>query len=290
MTSFSFSAIGTQWQIDIYNPLKEKDLKKVKSKVFERIEEFDATYSRFKDDSWVGKNRDFIGKSPLPNDIRPLLEIYQTLNKISEGKFTALIGRTLEEAGYDKDYSLKPRKLSKLPSFSESIGWDKENIFFKKKVILDFGAAGKGYLVDIVGKLLESEGTYNYCIDASGDILYKSQENEAIRIGLEDPEDPSRAIGVCELLNKSICGSAGNRRKWGKFHHTIDPLTLLSPSEVKAVWVVSETSLVADALTTCLYLDPNPERYKGFKYECVILYKDNSAYRSFNFPGNLFAA
>ena len=39
----------------------------------------------------------------------------------------------------------------------------------KQAAMLDFGAAGKGYLVDIVGQVLENHGIKNYVIDAGGD-------------------------------------------------------------------------------------------------------------------------
>jgi len=92
-------------------------------------------------------------------------------------------------------------------------------------VLLDVGAAGKGYLVDIIGELLEEQGTIAYCIDAGGDILRKSMGNDTIRIGLEHPSDATQAIGVVELGNGSICGSAGNRRTWAGLHHIMDPQT-----------------------------------------------------------------
>jgi len=58
----------------------------------------------------------------------------------------------------------------------------------------------------------------DYIVDAGGDIACRNGENskeEAIKIGLENPENFSEIIGIAELRNQSICGSSGNRRAWG---------------------------------------------------------------------------
>lgn len=289
MTTFSFPAIGTQWQIDIYSPISSKKLSDLKIRVFARIEEFDQTYSRFKKNSWVIEaSKKLHVPQIVPDDFPPLFSLYKSLYQASQGLCTPLIGKLLEQAGYDSDYSLSEKTLTHPPALENAIQLKGGKIIFKEPVVLDFGAAGKGYLVDIVAKLLTESGIDSFCIDASGDILHKDLKDTKIRVGLEHPDDPALAIGVCELLNKSICGSAGNRRKWGNFHHTINPFTLQSPDEVKATWIVADNASLADGLATCLFLDPNPEHYRDFNFECVLLYKDNSAFISRNFPGELY--
>ena len=158
----------------------------------------------------------------------------------------------------------------------------------KKPALLDFGAAGKGYLVDLVSEVLEENEIFEYCIDAGGDILQKGRS--AIRVGLEDPENFGKAVGVCELHNGSICGSAGNRRAWGEFTHIIDPKKLSSPKGILAVWVAAKTAMVADALATCLFF-VQAESLAGFyDFEYVIVRSDRTLERSPNFPGEAFVS
>ncbi len=288
MYSFKFSAIGTQWQIDFPNSTSKDKLPDLERKIHTRIEEFDLEYSRFRKDSWVTKNSKQTRKVAMPPDLFPMLSLYENVYSLSKGLVTPLIGRTLEEAGYDADYSLIPKTLTHPPKFHEALEYDTEAITFKKDVLLDFGACGKGYLADIVSSLLEKGGIQEYCIDASGDIIQKGPE--VLRVGLEHPDDPTMAIGVAEIKNQSICGSSGNRRKWDKFHHTINPITLSSPTEIKAVWTIAPSCLLADILATALFLDPHPEHYKDFSFEYVLLYKDNTAEKSKGFPGELFTS
>ena len=286
MTSFDFPAIGTQWQIDIYDNFSSKKELEIKNKAVGRIEEFDKTYSRFRKDSWVTKFSRKAQTLRLPSDFIPLVSVYKEAYELSGGLVTPLIGRTLVDAGYDPLYSLKPKEKISKPESLEILSWTEDSITSKKPVLLDFGAAGKGYIIDIISDLLIKNGVHSFCIDAGGDILHRG--NESLRVGLEHPDDPTLAIGIANISNNSICASAGNRRKWEGFHHTINPFTLKSPDEVKAVWVIAKDATTADMLTTCLYLDPHPMHYKDFKFEYVILYKDNKAQKSPGFSGEIF--
>lgn len=290
MTSFQFSAIGTQWQIDINSWVTESKLHGLKEKIFDRIESFDKNYSRFRNDSWVTENSYRKGISSVPDDFDNMFRLYEKLYQHSRGLFTPLIGSVMEQAGYDKNYSLKPKKITSPPALTQSLTYQKKNLEFKKKVLLDFGAAGKGYLVDIISNHLTDDGILDFTIDASGDIRHASKENKTIRVGLEHPNNPSVVIGVCELSNMSICGSSGSRRRWAEFHHTINPKTLTSPIDIIATWVIADSTILSDALATCLFLDPHPQHYKDFNFECVMLYKDNTAFKSDNFPGELFTS
>jgi len=53
MAQFNFKAIGTSWQIDIYQDIDEKKETEIFSKIKDRIEIFESNYSRFRDNSIV---------------------------------------------------------------------------------------------------------------------------------------------------------------------------------------------------------------------------------------------
>lgn len=285
MHSFSFEAIGTSWTIDFNDHSGKNNFKEVEKEIFSIIDQFDKTYTRFREDSFITEISKKPGNYPLPRDAKPLFDIYQKLYVISQGLFTPTIGNVLIDAGYDANYSLEPKKIRPTLPIEEVFEIKGNTLLVKSECMLDFGAAGKGYLIDIVGSLLQLKGIKSFCIDAGGDIL---QYGDMIRIGLEHPEDPQKAIGICEIKDQSICASSGNRRKWKNFHHTINPKTLKSPDNVIATWVIAKEAIVADALATALFLDPNPKRYRDFNFEYVILYKDYRAQKSSGFSGELF--
>ncbi len=106
-----------------------------------------------------------------------------------------------------------------------------------RPALIDVGAAGKGYLVDIVSGLLADAGHTEYIVDGGGDIRHSG--DAPIRVALEHPKDPTKAIGIAHLQGGSICASATNRRTWGDgIHHVIDATTGLPTRRVIATWAV----------------------------------------------------
>ncbi len=299
MAQFNFKAIGTTWKIDIFDQISVTKQSDILSRVMARIDIFDKAYSRFRNDSLVTQISNEAGSYSMPSDADMMMSVYYDLYLKTGGFFTPLVGRLLSDAGYDANYSLSQKgKLEIPPAWDDVIEYrSTEHVLIAKKpVLLDFGAAGKGYLIDLVGEVLRSNGIVAYCIDAGGDILFNDQlsiindqkKTKTIRVGLEDPDDANKVIGVYELGSQSICGSAGNRRAWGDFTHIMNPKTMVSPTEIIAVWVVANQAIIADALTTCLFFVKPETLADAYKFEYFILYKDRSFEKSVGFDAEIF--
>ena len=287
MTQFNFEAIGTLWQIDIYHDLSVVQEKTLLSVIENRIELFDKAYSRFRSDSLITMMSKETGTFDLPDDAEELFKVYYDLYKRTGGLFTPLVGNLISDAGYDASYSLAQKKELEIPAqWKDVLEYHYPSLLIKQPVILDFGAGGKGYLVDLVSNVLEQYDVSKYCIDAGGDILYKN--TTSIRIGLENPENTDQVVGVCVLENGSICGSAGNRRAWGTFTHIINPKTLTSPTDISAVWVTAETAFIADALATCLFFVEPEVLADAYKFQYVRVRSDHTVERSAGFSGEVF--
>jgi FAD:protein FMN transferase len=210
--------------------------------------------------------------------------------KATNNSVTPLIGQALSDAGYDAEYSLKPHKLYQPPLWEAVMNYNHPKLNVKKTVLLDFGAAGKGYLIDIVAQLLNKNNIYDFCIDAGGDIKHSNPNNKIIKVGLEHPGDFSKVIGISEISNKSICGSSGNRRKWGDFNHIIDPYTLSSPKNILSTWAIADDAILADGMTTCLFFISGKKLTKTFNFEYLILFDDYSYDASSNFPAEVYTS
>lgn len=286
----SFQAIGTRWDIRLDEPLADNDWQKLLTQLRARIDQFDKAYSRFRDDSWIMQLSRAAGRYPLPADGFALLECYERLYRATGGWLTPLIGQLMVDVGYDADYSLqaKPERLQPPPRWEEVLTYDADSIMVSQPVLLDFGAAGKGYLVDLVSDVLQAAGLTSYAIDAGGDILQRSAAGTALRAGLENPFDTSEAIGVVSFKNQSLCASAGSKRKWAGRHHIIDPVSLASPENIVATWVLAENTLLADGLATALFFaDPEVLRLR-FDFSYALLDADKGLRYATDFPVTLF--
>ncbi len=284
--TFSFEGIGTKWDVEVYSPIIMSQLGYLEHIIKKRVEKFENVYSRFLPDSFVNNALLQKGLVKLPDDSEKLFTLYKKMYEVTNGLFTPLIGQVLVDAGYDSAYSLKPRKLRSPPRWEQVAEYEYPHINIKQSATYDFGAAGKGHLIDLVSEIIIDQGFLEFCVDAGRDIRLFSET--PIRIGLENPSNSEEAIGVATLLHGSICASSGSRRTWDIYHHIINPKTLKSPNKILATWVVAQEALLADALSTCLFLVPAKKLIPYFAFEYLTLFADNTFEKSSAFPAELF--
>jgi thiamine biosynthesis lipoprotein len=284
-----FEAIGTVWSIQFEYQPDDHLFDIISHSILARIEQFDHDYSRFRSDSLVTKMSQYAGKYQLPTDAQPLMDLYQALYAITNGKMTPLIGSVLEQAGYSAKYRLAPEVVTKPASWQDSLAYAYPELVVHKPVLLDFGAAGKGYLVDIIYEQLRIQEVTEIVINAGGDIFYHTASSQPLEVALEHPLQLELAIGVAQIYNQSICGSAGNRRSWAGYHHIIDPDLLTSPRHLQACWVIADSALLADGLTTALYFVAPEKLTASFNFEYALLKDDLSLIYSANFPATFFS-
>ena len=175
-----------------------------------------------------------------------------------------------------------------VPAWDDVLSIDGSVVTSTEPLLLDVGAAGKGFLVDEVARLLEASGVTAFVIDASGDLVHRGADVE--RVGLEDPLHPGRLIGVVNLSNAALCASSTARRRWGDgLHHVVDPATAEPVGGVVATWVTSSSCAVADGLATALFFTAPDQLWPHFTFDWVRLHADGSADYSATFDGALFS-
>jgi thiamine biosynthesis lipoprotein len=280
--TWRFEAIGTHWRIDTAEPLPAS----VVAAVEHRVERFDRDWSRFRADSRVAALAT-PGHHRLADDAGPLLAFYRELYAATGGRVTPLVGRTLEALGYDAAYRLRVAdEIPAVPAWEDAVAWDGEYLDVVRPVVLDVGAAGKGYLVDLVGDLLQGAGIPEHIVDASGDLRTRGVP---MTIALEHPLDPRRAVGIARLPDGAFCASATTRRAWGDgLHHVLDPATGRPVRGVIATWVLATTALVADGIATALFFDPDLEFVTREAAGFARMFDDGTVDASADFPGELF--
>ena len=291
-SSFRFGALGTQWEIATGEPLDDG----LRQLILKRIDDFERTYSRFRDDSLVAHIAAAHegGRFLFPEDSTVLFDLYDRLYEATGGAVDPLVGRRLELLGYDRTYSLTPapaavREAEALarPKWSSDVIRDGTTVITHAPLVIDVGAAGKGYLVDLVSEVLQTAGVADYLIDGSGDLRHSGQP--PVRVGLEHPFDPTLVIGVSNLRDAALCASAVNRRAWADgLHHVLDARTGHSVQHVVATWVVAEDAATADGLATALFVTAPERLAETFSFAYVRMFADGRAEVSDNFDGDVF--
>ncbi|WP_326761641.1 FAD:protein FMN transferase [Streptomyces phaeochromogenes] len=290
---FVFEAIGTGWQIDTDKPMSAG----LRTHVLDRIRQFDATYSRFRPDSTVTRiaaARDG-GRFEFPEDSLRLFDLYDRLYTATEGAVDPLVGRQLELLGYDPAYSLTPapdevraaERARGHASWAADVVRDGTTLVTQRPLVIDVGAAGKGYLVDLLAAILREAGHTRFVVDGSGDLLHAGERT--VRIGLEHPFDPKRVIGVSRLRNQALCASGVARRAWGDgLHHVLDARTGVPVEGVVATWVVADETALADGLATALFFTDAQRLAETFRFAYLRMHADGRVDRSSDFTGELF--
>ncbi len=263
--TLSFDATGTKWRISSY----DEGLGALQPQILQYIANFESVYSRFNKNSLVSAMATQAGTYTFPRGAAKLFNLYMQLEDLTAGGITPLIGKNLNEAGYDAAYSLTPTSLTPNPRLHEVASCNGSVITTTQPLQFDFGAAAKGLLIDEITQLLRDNGLTRFSINAGGDIFTTIPRS----IGLEHPLQPGALIGTTNIQGVSLCGSSGNRRNWGAYHHIISGTTLESPHDVVASWVVADSAMLADMIATALHLVSPDSLNNLFDYEYAIIDK-----------------
>lgn len=278
MVTWRFDAIGTRWEIETAHPLTPE----ARAGVDAVIEEFDRTWSRFRDDSLVSRLARTGGPVPAPADADAMFTAYRELSAATDGAVNPLVGDSLNALGYDASYSLRAGD----PVASPRLGiltWNAQ-LQLAAPALIDVGALGKGRLVDLVtAELAGVAGPL--IVDAGGDMTVRGTE----RVALEHPFDTSRAVGIATLRDQALCASATNRRTWGEgLHHVLDARTGTPVRTWAATWAFAADAMTADAVATALFFDGGPALAARWGVEWVRMSTAGIAERSTDAPVELF--
>jgi thiamine biosynthesis lipoprotein len=283
-TSATFDAIGTRWTLTTAEPMTAALLDRVHAV----IADYDATWSRFRDDSGVARLARG-GSVDLGPTAPPLLDLMDELRARTGGAVDPFVAASLDHLGYGPRGTLRPADgyLPAPRAVVERVG---TTVAVVPPALLDVGSAGKGQLVDLVAAELAAAGLRDALVDAGGDLRVAGNP---LRVALEHPFDPEAAIGVVEVRDGAIAGSAVNRRDWSldggrRLHHVLDARTGRPVETIAATWVLADTAMLADALATALFFVGPEALADAYAFRYVRMRTDGVADWSPDLPGEVF--
>ena len=145
-----------------------------------------------------------------------------------------------------------------------SIVIDKENSTVKitdSEARIDVGAIAKGYTAERIAKMLIDRGVTSFVLDFGGNLrtIGTKADGNGWVTGIRNPDLTSDTpyLRIINLKNSSLVTSGTYERYFTvngtKYHHIIDGDTLMPSDRYASVSIHTESSAIADALSTAVF-------------------------------------
>ena len=156
---------------------------------------------------------------------------------------------------------------AELEALRDKVGMDKlelrpgQGLSIPAGTALDFGALAKGYAADLCRAELEQAGCAGI-LSLGGNIQTVGTKPDGSDwvIGVQDPDDPGRYLLTLGLTGSKAAVTSGDYQRFFmadgvRYCHIIDPGTLAPVrGSLRAVTVIADSGLRADALSTALFV------------------------------------
>lgn len=279
-----FGAFDTIIQIVGYAP-SQKEFESHAEFAQKRFTELSQTFDRFSRYDGVNNIKsvnDNAGLAPVKVEpiVIELVELCREWYDTSGGQINIAMGPVLSVwHDYMALYSGDPEN-GKIPTREEletaaaEVSLDdvitdseKSTLYLTKPgMMLDLGAAAKGYAAELVADELYERGFTSFLISAGGNVVSRGTPMDGVRnswgVGIQDPfanaADPgSTSLDVVFVSGESVVTSGDYQRFYvadgQRMHHIIDPDTLMPANYYRSLSIVHEDSGIADILSTSLF-------------------------------------
>ena len=335
-------ALGTGIIISSSKPISQRVQKRIRA----FVEEYESVLSRFREDSLVSRMAHAAhgGEFEFPLWVQPLFAIYDEFYAATHGAFDACVGADLLALGYDNSVQFVPELAGSASEDSGGDSWANyrrslsvkwgdisrddcgATLCTNQPVQLDFGAAGKGYFVDLLTQIIKEElsddlhadsdlpADCDFLVNAGGDMrACFSDEDYQIKVALENPFDTTQAVGVASIASGALCASSSARKRWkvrdenclagNGFEsnliaaHLINALDGIPVQKLSASWayVPAKTcdfpTAYADALATALFVSTESDLQKIIQNkgaEFAVTLPNHTMRATKNFPAQFF--
>lgn len=125
---------------------------------------------------------------------------------------------------------------------------------------IDAGALGKGYATEMAAQALMAQGAQGYVLNIGGNIrtIGTKPDGSDWTTAVRDPLDSDSSIAARLHISDTSCVTSGIYERYFvcdgvSYHHIIDKDTLFPSVYYASLTVVTESSALADALSTALF-------------------------------------
>ena len=265
------TSLGSPSRLLLYHP-SQAATERVVALCAAEIERLERIFALYRDDSEIARlNRDGLIAAPS-HDLLLVLSECVRLSTLSSGAFDVTVQPLWDV--YAKHFfgaqapaaeGPEPRAVAAALAL---VNW-KEIEFGGSQVALGRSGMGltlngiaQGYVTDRIIGILRDNGFDRVLSDLGRSeiaTLGRHPDGRPWQVGLADPRRPEQFARVLDLLSGSVCTSGGYGTKFeasGKYHHLFNTATGASAGHYIGVSVFAPSAMVADALSTALYVTP----------------------------------
>ena len=211
----------------------------------------------------------------VDKEIIDLLKYSKDIYEVTNGYVNVAMGSVLKLWHDAREYASDYPNDAYVPDLSELIiaaqSTDIESIIINEEessvyindpyTLLDVGAVAKGYACEQVAQMLIEKGAKYYTLNFGGNIrcIGTKADESPWKIGIQNPvaEDVASAIEAVYINNRSVVTSGSYQRYYyvgdKKYHHIINPDTLMPEDNFVSVSIITTNSALGDALSTALF-------------------------------------
>lgn len=181
---------------------------------------------------------------------------------LTGGALDPTVGRAMERSGFDTNYltgeHLSSRFVADARGTYRDIHLDRnaQTVTLTRPLALDLGAVAKGLAIDLAAQ--ELNGLPGFVVNAGGDIFACgfNPDGERWQVGVRHPRRHAELLASLSVTNAAVCtsGDYERPRTTGAGHHIIDPASGGGAEAAVSVTVVAPTAVVADALSTAVFV------------------------------------
>jgi FAD:protein FMN transferase len=265
------TSLGSPASILLHHPDRGAAERAVADCVAE-IERLEKQFSLYRSDSEIAR-LNYHGRLEAPShDLLTLLSACQRFFELSGGAFDVTVQPLwdLYAAHFFGSASPSPEgpEQSAIERALALVGWAGVDITSRHVAVarpgmgLTLNGIAQGYLTDRIVDILHAQGCDRVLADMGRSeirLVGRRPDGKAWRVGLADPLAPDQVAVTLELADRCISTSGGYGTRFeasGRHHHLFDPATGISARHYIAVTVLAASTMVADALSTALYVTP----------------------------------
>ena len=250
----------------------------LKAEIDDALIQVNALMSTYDPESELSLLNQAPADTPFPISEQTTLVLVEAirLNKLSSGTLDVTVGPLVNLWGFGPDK--RPETVpspEELRAVRDFVGIDKftlqDGIVTKQheSVYIDLSTIAKGYGVDVVADILETNDIDNYLVEIGGEMRVAGQKKNGAswRVAVEKPISTQREAQKIFSIGNNAIATSGDYRIYfeydGKrYSHLIDPNTGYPITHnLVSVTVVHPSSMTADGLATALNV-MGPEKAK----------------------------